>query len=104
MIGQHLNTQQLQTLGIGLNILEGHEGEVQGVHMGHHAHCKSCHTEAFAVPVFDNLRVSQAPLRLALLGTQRSFKPQNVCTDPECRRSSETHEDCQTHFDIGEMF
>ena len=67
MIGQHLHTQQLQALCIGLNILEGHEGQVQGVHMGHHAHCESCHTETFAVPVLDDLRVSQAPLQLALL-------------------------------------
>ena len=65
MIGQHLHTQQLEALGMGLDILEGHEGQVQGVHMGHHAHCKSCHAETFAVPVLDDLRVSQAPLRLA---------------------------------------
>ena len=65
MIGQHLHAQQLQTLCIGLDILERHEGQVQGVHMGHHAHCKSCHSEAFAVPVLNDLHVSQAPLRLA---------------------------------------
>ena len=68
MIGQHLHTQQLQTLCIRLDILEGHEGQVQCVHMGHHAHCESCHTEAFAVPVLDDLRVSQAPLHVAFLG------------------------------------
>ena len=65
VIGQHLHAQQLQTLCIGLDILDRLEGQVQGVHMGHHAHCKSCHSEAFAVPVLNDLHVSQAPLRLA---------------------------------------
>jgi len=65
VIGQHLHSQQLQTVCIRLDLLEGHEGQVQCVHMGHHAHCKSCHSEAFAVPVLDDLCVSQAPLQLA---------------------------------------